>query len=419
MFKKILKISLPLGILISMLLGIIAGWAFLHFGLNNLAKNWISPFGNIFLNLLKLIAVPIIFTSVTCAIFGIGNIKTFSKLAGKTILLYILTTIMAICLGLLLVNTIKPGFVFSKTEGDKMNIPISDTKVNQNSEFQIETPLILLVNLIPDNIIAATSDNTKMLQIIFIAVMFGIILLILPNEKTDKVKHLLDQLNVIFIFSVGLIMKIAPFGVFALMVNMVIDFGGKTDIFKALGLYGLTVVIGLLSLTYVLYPLLVWLFANIKPVKFIKGIFPAQITAFSTSSSAATLPITMHQVENELKIPKKISGFVLPLGMTINMDGTSLYQTVGIVFIAQVFGLELSFSQFILLVLLTTLSSIGTPGIPGGSAVMSILILSSIGIPTEGLALIMGIDRPLDMLRTVTNISGDSFICCLLKNKAN
>lgn len=419
MFKKIIKISLPLLILLSMILGIAVGWLLSFYDYHSFAKNWISPFGSIFLNLLKLIAVPLVFISVVCATFGIGNIKDFSKLAGKTLILYVFTTILAICLGLFLVNIIKPGLVFSKSNDINIESPFSEANIQQKSVLQTDGPLSLLVNMIPDNIVAATADNSKMLQIIFIAVMLGIIILLLPHEKTDKVKPLFEQLNTIFIFSVGLIMKIAPIGVFALMVNMMIDFGGKIDIIKALGLYAITVIIGLLTLTYLIYPTFVWLFAKINPKQFLKGIFPAQITAFSTSSSAATLPVTMHQVENELQVPKKISGFVLPLGMTINMDGTSLYQVVAIVFIAQVFGLDLHFSQFLLIILLTTLSSIGTPGIPGGSAVMSIFILSTLGIPAEGLALIMGIDRPLDMLRTVTNISGDSMICCLLKGTGN
>ncbi len=415
MFKKLMKIPLPVSILLSMFLGIVVGLLFLYFECNNFAINWISPFGSIFLNLLKLIAVPLVFSSVACAIFGIENINSFSKLAGKTVFMYLITTILAICLGLLLVNTIKPGLIFTATEKNKIDIELSEKKIAQNTEIETHSPLDMLVNMIPDNIIAATSDNSKMLQIIFIAIMLAIIILLLPQEKTNKVKQLLEQINYIFVHSIVLIMKIAPLGVFALMVNLVISFGGKMDIIKALGLYAITVIIGLVTLTYIIYPLMVLLFAKESPKKFIKGIFPAQLMAFSTSSSVATLPVTIRQVENELKVPKKISGFVLPLGMTINMDGTSLYQAVAIVFIAQFFGIELSFSKLILLVLLTTLSSIGTPGIPGGSDVMIVFILTTIGIPAEGLALIMGIDRPLDMLRTVTNVSGDSMICCLLK----
>lgn len=418
MIKQLLKIPLSINILIGLLLGVVFGFVVIYFGYESFAKDWISPFGKIFLNLLKLVAVPIVFFSIICGIFGIGNIKDFSKLAGKTFLLYMLTTFIAICLGLLLVNTIKPGMVFSPTDKAALESKFADkVNISQNIEIKDKGPLSFLVDMVPDNIVAATSDNSRMLQIIFVAIMLGIVILMLPDAKTDKVRLLFEQLNHIFIFTVELIMKIAPFGVFALMAGMMVDFGGNVVILKALGLYAFTVILGLMLITMFFYPVFVWLFAKMHPLKFLKGIFPAQLMAFSTSSSAATLPITKRQVEKELKVPEKVSGFVLPLGMTINMDGTSLYQAVAIVFISQVFGIELSFSQLMLIILLTILSSIGTPGVPGGSVVMLIFILSSVGIPAEGLALIMGIDRPLDMLRTVTNISGDSMICCLLKNK--
>ncbi len=420
MIKYLKKIPLSVSILIGLGLGLLAGYLFLLFGAESFVKFWIQPWGEIFLNMLKLIAVPIVFLSIVCGIFGIGNLKDFSKLAGRTFVLYILTTVMAISLGLMLVNSIKPGRVFDKTEQQQLQQQYGEIVIQRQvsaDEMKERGPLRFLVDIVPDNMFSAATDNTKMLQIIFIALFLGMVILLIPDEKTTVVRQFFLQMNDVFIFMVEIIMKAAPFGVFALMAGMMVEFGGSVGLLKALGTYALTVIIGLVILTLIIYPLIIRFFTKIKPGKFLKGIFPAQIVGFSTSSSAVTLPVTKRQVENELGIHPKVSGFVLPLGMTINMDGTSLYQVVAVVFISQVFGIDLSFSQQMFIILLSVLSSIGAPGIPGGSIVMLVFILSSVGIPLEGLALILGIDRPLDMMRTTTNITGDSMICCLLNNR--
>jgi proton glutamate symport protein len=420
MIKIFSKVPLSVNILIGLGLGLATGIIFLHWGKEEFVGLWIQPWGEIFLNLLKLIAVPVVFLSIVCGIFGIGNLKDFSRLAGGTFLLYIITTVIAISIGLTLVNLIRPGEVFDAKEQQELQDQFGQIVIERQSsaeDIKSKGPLQFIVDIVPDNILKATTDNTKMLQIIFVAILLGMIILIIPDEKTTIVRQFFIQMNDVFIATVEFIMKIAPFGVFALMAGMMVEFGGSVSLLKALGMYALTVIIGLVFVTFLLYPAIIKLFTNISPLKFLKGIFPAQIVAFTTSSSAVTLPVTRRQVEKELDVPPKVSGFVLPLGMTINMDGTSLYQVVAVVFISQVFGIELTFAQQMFIIVLAVLSSIGAPGIPGGSIVMLVFILSSVGIPLQGLALILGIDRPLDMLRTTTNVTGDSMICCLQKNR--
>ncbi len=420
MLKYINKMPLSVNILIGLGLGLVTGFLFMQAGYEKFVHYWIQPWGEIFLNLLKLIAVPIVFLSIVCGIFGIGNLKDFSKLAGRTFVLYILTTLMAISIGLILVNSIRPGKMFNHEEQQEIQNKFGSVVIERQisaEEMKSKGPLQFLVDIVPDNMFKATTDNSKMLQIIFIALMLGMVILLIPDEKTTIVRQFFLQMNDIFIYSVEFIMKAAPFGVFALMAGMMAEFGGSGGLLKALGMYALTVVIGLIGVTYLFYPIIIHFFTKIGFKRFIKGIFPAQIVAFTTSSSAITLPVTKRQVEKELGVSPKVSGFVLPLGMTINMDGTSLYQVIAVVFISQVFGIELSFAQQMFIILLAVLSSIGAPGIPGGSIVMLIFILSSVGIPLQGLALILGIDRPLDMMRTVTNVTGDSMICCLQKDR--
>jgi Na+/H+-dicarboxylate symporter len=268
--------------------------------------------------------------------------------------------------------------------------------------------------MVPENFFLAAGDNSKMLQIIFFSILFSLALVLVPGEKTQVVKDFFDGLNDVILKIVDIIMRFAPYGVLALMAGLVVDFSGDADIFRALGMYMVAVTLGLFLLIIGLYPLLMRLFGGIGIVKFLRAILPAQLVAFTTSSSAATLPVTLKQVTEELKVSKPIANFVLPVGVTINMDGTSCYQAIAAVFIAQVFGIDLSLMQQLTIVLTATLASIGTPGIPGGSIVMLIIVLNSVGLPVEGLALILGVDRPLDMLRTVVNITGDSTVSTIV-----
>lgn len=404
-------------ILIGMTLGV--GWGMLAVfaGLEKFTYDWIQPWGTIFLNLLKLIAVPLIFISLIKGISGLTNVTRLSRMGLKTVSIYLVTTVLAVTIGLLLVNLIRPGNTFPEEKKaeyqEKFSGSISEKQLLAEEKKEA-SPLQFLVDIVPENIVRAAGDNGNMLQVIFFAILFGIAIVAIPHRNVVVVKDLFSGLNDVVLKIVDMIMLMAPYGVFALMAALIVDFSGDIDLFAALGMYSLTVIIGLLFIILVIYPTLVRLFAGIDTRGFLKGILPAQLVAFSTSSSAATLPVTKEQVENELGVSEEVSSFVLPIGVTINMDGTSCYQAVAAVFIAQVFGIELGLTQQLTIVLTATLASIGAPGIPGGSIVMLIIVLSSVGLPVEGLALILGIDRPLDMLRTAVNITGDSTVASIV-----
>lgn len=417
------RIPLYLQILIGMALGLVFGLLAVNFNLESLTVKWIKPWGTIFLNLLKVIAVPLIFVSLVKGISGLNNINKLSSMGLKTLGLYITSTLIAITIGLLLVNAIQPGNTFPDEKQaiyqEKFGAGIAD-KENAAKEIVESSPLQFIVDMVPENIFMASTDNSKMLQIILFAILFAIAIVLLPEKTTQPVKDLIDSLNEIILRLIDMIMATAPYGVFALLAALVVDFAGDADLFTALGLYFVTVVLGLVLVVVGFYPLFLKLFMpKIRIGRFFKGIIPAQLVAFSTSSSAATLPVTMKQVTNDLGVDKEVANFVLPVGVTINMDGTSCYQAIAAVFIAQVFGIDLSFGQQLTIVLTALLASIGSPGVPGGSIVMLIIVLTSVGIPVEGLALILGIDRPLDMLRTVVNVTGDSSVSTIVAHTEN
>ncbi len=410
------KLALHWKILLGMVLGVIFGFAMSNFeGGKEIVQDWIKPFGTIFINSLKLIAVPLILGSLIKGVSDLKDISKLSKMGGKTILIYIFTTVIAVSIGLLLVNVIKPGNSISEETRTELvgNYTESTQKYKDEAASQKESgPLQALIDLVPENIIGASSENKNMLQVIFFAIFFGVGLILIPESKSKPVKDFFDGFNEVILKMIDLIMLAAPYGVLALLAALIVE-SPSVDLFKALGWYALTVVTGLL-LMIGFYIFLVYIFTGKKPKVFINGISPAQLLAFSTSSSAATLPVTLKQVISELKVSKPIANFVLPVGVTINMDGTSCYQAIAAVFIAQVFGIDLSLGQQLIIVLTATLASIGTPGIPSGSIVMLIIVLNSVGLPVEGLALILGVDRPLDMLRTVVNITGDSAVSSIV-----
>ena len=404
-------------ILIGMGLGAIAGLIAVQFGWDEFTMNWIKPWGAIFLNLLKLIAVPLIFVSLVKGISSLSNISKLSRIGFKTISLYVLSTIIAVSSGLILVNTIQPGNTFPEEKKlelqERFNSTV-DFKKDQAAKVKEESPLQFFVDMVPSNFFKAASDNTKMLQIIFFAILFGIAMVLLEKKQVAVVKDFFDGIDAIILKIIDLIMAFAPYGVFALIAGLIVDFSGDVDLFAALGLYAITVILGLLVMIFIIYPLFLRLFTPIRYQDFYKKISPAQLLAFSTSSSAAALPVTLDRAENHLGVANEVASFVLPVGVTINMDGTSCYQAIAAVFIAQVFGVPLDIYDQLLIVMTATLASIGTPGIPGGSIVMLIIVLSSVGIPVEGLALILGIDRPLDMLRTVVNVTGDTTVAAIV-----
>jgi Na+/H+-dicarboxylate symporter len=416
-FAILKKLPLWAKIFLGMGLGILWGLIAVWTGWENFTTDWVKPWGTIFLKLLKLIAVPLIFVSLVKGISSLTDITKLSRIGYKTVVIYILTTVFATTVGLAMVNIFKPGDVFPEDKQDQYRDQFSgQLEIRQESAREIEkqSPLFFFEDMIPENFFRAAGDNSKMLQIIFFAILFSIALVLVPGEKTQVVKDFFDGLNDVILKIVDLIMRFAPIGVFALMAALVVDFSGDADIFTALGMYMITVTLGLFLLILGLYPLMMRILAGTRIPTFLKGILPAQLVALTTSSSAATLPVTLKQVTNELGVSKSIANFVLPVGVTINMDGTSCYQAIAAVFIAQVFGIDLTLGQQLTIVLTATLASIGSPGIPSGSIVMLIIVLNSVGLPVEGLALILGVDRPLDMLRTVVNITGDSTVASVV-----
>ena len=410
------KLALHWKIIIGMVLGVVFGLIASKMGWASFTNDWIKPWGTIFVNLLKLIAVPLVFASLIKGVASLSDISRLSRIGGKTIAIYLTSTVIAVTIGLLLVNTVNPGSDFDKesievTESTKLG---ANKKIVDAANVKEDGPMQFVVDIVPTNIFSSASNNRNMLQVIFFAILFGIAMVMLPNDKTHHVKGFFDGINDIILQIVDLIMLSAPYGVFALLAGLVVDFGASATLFIALGKYSLTVISGLLLMILVVYPLILRLFTKVKYLDFFKGISPAQMLAFSTSSSAATLPVTMERCEDHLGVSEEVSSFVLPLGATINMDGTSLYQAVAAVFIAQAFGIELDLSQQLTIVLTATLASIGAAAVPGAGMVMLVIVLGAIDVPTEGLALIFGVDRILDMMRTVVNVTGDATVATIV-----
>jgi Na+/H+-dicarboxylate symporter len=410
------KLALHWKILIGMATGVAFGFAMSSFeGGNEIVTDWVKPFGTIFINSLKLIAVPLILGSLIKGVSDLKDISKLSKMGGKTMLTYILTTVVAVSIGLVLVNFIKPGSSITESTRQDLvaNYTESTQKYKEEAASQKESgPLKALEDLVPENIIGASSENKNMLQVIFFAIFFGIGLILIPEDKSKPVKDFFDGFNEVILKMIDLIMLAAPYGVFALLAALIVE-SPNADLFKALGWYAITVVFGL-ALMIAFYITMVYLFTGKSPKYFLNGISPAQLLAFSTSSSAATLPVTMERVSEHLGVEKEVSSFVLPIGATINMDGTSLYQAVAAVFIAQAFGMDLSFSVQLGIVATATLASIGSAAVPGAGMVMLVIVLAQAGIPEAGLALIFAVDRPLDMCRTVVNVTGDATVSMII-----
>ena len=416
------NLALHWKIIIGMFLGIVYGIFANNMGYNNFTADWIKPWGIIFVNLLKLIAVPLVFASLIKGVASLSDISRLSKIGSRTVMLYLFSTVISVTIGLFFVNTIKPGDSFSEEKKIELREKYSskaDLKINDANNLKNNGPLQFIVDVVPVNIISSASENKNMLQIIFFAILFGIAIIVIPDAKTEYVRGFFDGVNEIILYMVDLIMRFAPYGVFALLASLVVDFGASIDLFLALGYYSLTVSVGLLLMIFVVYPLLLKLFTKVNYFSFFKAISPAQMLAFSTSSSAATLPVTMDRCENNVGVSKEVSSFVLPLGATINMDGTSLYQAVAAVFIAQAFGYDLDLSAQLTIVLTATLASIGAAAVPGAGMVMLVIVLSSIGIDPEGIALIFAVDRILDMLRTVVNVTGDATVATIVASSDN
>ena len=399
-----------------MALGVVFG-AFLSFVPNGseFIKDYIKPFGTIFINLLKLIAVPLILASLIKGVSDLKDISKLSQMGGRTILTYLITTLTAVTIGLILVNVIQPGKTISvETRNELVEAYSTNTQEKQAAAAKQKEagPLNALVEMVPSNIFLAASNNRNMLQVIFFALFFGIGMILLPRKKIKPVKKFFDSFNNIILKLIDLIMLAAPYGVFALLAALVVE-APSLELFQALALYAITLLLGLAAMI-VVYIMIVRVFTKKKVDFFMKGIAPAQLLAFSTSSSAATLPVTMECVEENLGVDEEVASFVLPIGATINMDGTSVYQGVAAVFIAQAFGLDLSLSAQLGIVFTATLASIGTAAVPSAGIVMLVIVLAQAGIPEAGLALIFAIDRPLDMCRTIVNVTGDAAVSMIV-----
>jgi len=379
--------------------------------------DWIKPFGTIFINLLKLIAIPLILVSLIKGVSDLKDLTQLSRLGIRTFGLYLLTTIIAVTLGLALVNVIQPGNYLAEGTRKEMLRSFGDDvqqKVDAASEIQdVRGPLQPLVDVVPENIFHSATQNSNMLQIIFFSLLVGIAMISLPFREVRAFKYVLDAGNAIVLKIVDLVMLAAPFGVFALIAALIVE-APSFDVFRALGMYAFTVVLGLVIVVYGMYSLFVYFMGGMNPLRFFRGISPAQLLAFSTSSSAATLPVTMDCTEKNLRVRKDVLSFVLPIGATVNMDGTCLYQAVAAIFIAQVMGYDLTTGQQLSVIVTATLASIGAAAVPGAGILMLVIVLESIGVSPAGIALIFAIDRPLDMLRTVVNVTGDTMVAVLI-----
>ncbi len=372
----------------------------------SIASN-IKWIGDIFIRLLNMIAIPLVLASLIVGAASLGDIRRVAKIGGKTISIYLITTAFAITIGVVTANLIQPGKKMDPNTKDRL-VSVYQEDVSEKIESEIGIDLIQqIVEIVPKNPFDAMAKS-NMLQIVFFAIMTGIVLTMIPGEKGNVVITFFDGISDIMIKMVDLIMVIAPYGVFALIAAVVSEFG--FEILGTLIWYVICVVLGLFIQTAFVYPMIIKMFSKLKISTFFKAMRQVHTIAFSTSSSAATLPVNIEVNERDLGVSNKITSFVLPLGATINMDGTALYQGVAAIFIAQVYGFDLNLGQQLTVILTATLASIGTAPIPGVGIIMLIIVLKSIGVPEEGIALILGIDRVLDMLRTVTNVTGDAAV---------
>ena len=462
------NLALHWQIIIGLVLGVIFALLSSWLGWSEFTINWIDPFGKIFINLLKLIAVPLVLFSIIKGISGLSDVSRLGRMGAKTLFMYLVTTVSAVGLGLILVNVIQPGTLLADEQrtdnrlayevwvesredvelkdgycfackaelADRANAardilaaqpvdPKVASKLQSAKKTKNAGPLQFLVDMVPSNIFLSLNNNGLMLQVIFFAIFFGLTILMIPRKQAQPMIDLVDSANDIFLKMVDLVMKGAPFFVFALLAGVISKMAGDSpaaviEIFKGLGWYSITVVIGLGLMIFVIYPTLASLFIKgVNYPKFFKAISPAQFLAFSTSSSAATLPVTMDCVRDNLKVSKEVTSFVLPIGATVNMDGTSFYQAVAVVFLAQLHMVDLTIAQQLIIVLTATLASIGSAAVPSAGLIMLIIVLESVGLNPAWIAIIFPVDRILDMCRTVVNVTGDSMVAGIIATSEN
>lgn len=418
------KLALHWQIIIGLILGLFYGILATKLGWSSFTDNWIAPFGTIFINLLKLIAVPLVLSSLVTGVASLSDLNKLSRIGGRTIGIYIFTTAIAVTIGLISVNTLKPGDKIPtemKENLQKIYNEAASKKSDNVQEVKDRGPLQPIIDMVPGNFFFAASNNRNMLQIVFIAIFIGVGLIQIPKKKGKPIKDFFESLSDVVIKLVDLIMIMAPLGVFALIAQTINKIAGDNpaqilELLNALAYYMFAVIVGLVAHAAITYNGLIKVFTKMPLKKFYKGIAPAQLLAFSTSSSGATLPVTMERCEEELGVSEEVSSFVLPLGATINMDGTALYQAVAAVFIAQTMNMSLGLNQQLTIIMTTVLASIGTAAVPGAGIIMLVIILESINVPSAGIALILGVDRILDMIRTTINVTGDASVAVVIAN---
>ena len=422
-----MELELHWKIIIGLVLGLFYGIFAASQGLGDFTSAWIAPFGKIFLNLLKLIAVPLVLSSLITGVASLSDTKKLSRIGGKTITIYIATTAVAVTIGLVSVNILQPG----DTVPEDMKLKLQETyevaasgRLEAANDAKNRSFLQPIVDMVPDNVFSSASNNRNMLQVVFVAIIVGIALIQIPKNKGKPVLDFFEGINELVIKLVDNIMLFAPIGVFALIADTITSVAGNNlnniiELLSALGYYMLAVIIGLILQMLITYTTVLKIFSKMDLKTFYKGIAPAQLLAFSTSSSGATLPVTMERCEDELEVSEEVSAFVLPLGATINMDGTALYQAVAAVFIAQTLGMDLTLGAQLTIVFTAVLASIGTAAVPGAGIIMLIIILEAVGVPSAGIALILGVDRILDMMRTVTNVTGDASVAVAVHSSEN
>ena len=421
------KLKLHWQIIIGLILGLIYGIIAANTGWGSFTADWIAPFGIIFINLLKLIAMPLVLASLITGVASLSDLKKLSRIGGKTIGIYVGTTVVAVTIGLISVNMLKPGDKIPDDMKEKLQITYekdASKKTGRVQDIKDRGPLQPIVDMVPSNILNSASSNRNMLQVVFVAIFIGIGLIQIPSDKGKPVKDFFKSLTDVVIKLVDIIMLMAPVGVFALIAQTINKVAGDNpsqilELLGALGYYMIAVILGLIAHAAITYTGLMKFMTNMPLNTFYKGIAPAQLLAFSTSSSGATLPVTMECCEEELGVSEEVSSFVLPLGATINMDGTALYQAVATVFIAQAMNLSLDLSAQLTIVLTTVLASIGTAAVPGAGIVMLVIILEAVGVPSTGIALILGVDRILDMIRTTINVTGDASVSVIVASSEN
>jgi Na+/H+-dicarboxylate symporter len=466
MKSKNKNLALHWQVIIGLVLGGVYAWFAVANNWIHFTMDYINPFGNIFINLLKMIAVPLVLFSIISGIISLKDITQLGRMGIKTLCLYLVTTLFSVSLGLVYVNIVNPGEnqsleirtekrieyeiwlsenphvervddinflsdsyfsekiveVRARIKGEEITGWVAD-KVNKRAKEKTKGPLSALEDVFSSNIFRSLTDS-KMLQIIFFGILFGAVLSMIPKEKAKPVMDLVEGLNEVFVKMVMVIMKAMPFFVFALMAGQIVKAAGSdpdkfTELMKFYLWYGGVVIAGLVTMAFIFYPIIVKIFTGLGFRKFLRSVKDAQITAFSTSSSVATLPVTMSCLENNLKVSKSTTSFVLPIGATVNMDGTSLYQGIAVVALAQFHMVDLSILQQLIIVGTATLASIGAAAIPSAGLILMMVVLESVGLNPLWIAIIFPIDRILDMCRTVVNVTGDASVAAIIAYSEN